>query len=130
MYLKKKGEVKMSKMKKIVMLVMIVLVSCLLISTTLEVKATSEDPIIDIGADGGLDITTGTENEQPEPNLNTENETTNEETQIIQPDTSTENSTDTLPKTGVTEDITLMFFIIVCAVSSIYAYKKIRDYKD
>lgn len=50
---------------------------------------------------------------------------------IIQPTTNTSTSTnsETLPKTGVTEDITVMFFIIVCAISAIYAYKKIRDYK-
>ena len=34
-----------------------------------------------------------------------------------------------LPQTGVTEDITVMFFIIVCVILAIYAYKKIRDYK-
>ena len=34
-----------------------------------------------------------------------------------------------LPQTGVTEDITVMFFIIVCVILAIYAYKKIRDYR-
>ena len=48
---------------------------------------------------------------------------------IIQPTTNTSTNSVTLPKTGVTEDITVMFFIIVCAISAIYAYKKIRDYK-
>ncbi len=48
---------------------------------------------------------------------------------IIQPTTNTSANSETLPKTGVTEDITVMFFIIVCAISAIYAYKKIRDYK-
>ena len=33
-----------------------------------------------------------------------------------------------LPQTGVTEDITVMFFIIVCVVSALYAYSKIRKY--
>ena len=48
---------------------------------------------------------------------------------IIQPTTNTSTNSETLPKTGVTEDITVMFFIIVCAISAIYAYKKVRDYK-
>lgn len=48
---------------------------------------------------------------------------------IIQPTTNTSTNSETLPKTGVTEDITVMFFIIVCVISAIYAYKKIRDYK-
>lgn len=34
-----------------------------------------------------------------------------------------------LPQTGVTEDITVMFFIVVCVILAIYAYKKIRDYR-
>ena len=52
---------------------------------------------------------------------------------VIQPNTNrTSNSTtsgNNLPQTGVTEDITVMFFIIVCVILAIYAYKKIRDYK-
>ena len=117
----------MSKMKKLVMLVMIVFVSCLLIAMTFEVKATS-DSIIDISEN--LDIITGG-NETTEPDLNSTNEPENVENNspIIQPDTNIEgNITNTLPQTGITEDITVMFFIIVCAVSAIYAYKKIRDY--
>ena len=62
----------------------------------------------------------------------TGNEPVNNTASIIQPvvdNNSTENGTgNTLPKTGVTEDITVMFFIVVCVVSAIYAYKKIRDY--
>lgn len=53
---------------------------------------------------------------------------------VIQPNTNrTSNSTtsgNNLPQTGVTEDITVMFFIIVCVIVAIYAYKKIRDYKS
>ena len=52
---------------------------------------------------------------------------------VIQPNTNrTSNSTtsgNNLPQTGVTEDITVMFFIIVCVILAIYAYKKIRDYR-
>ena len=52
---------------------------------------------------------------------------------VIQPSTNRTTNTSTsgnnLPQTGVTEDITVMFFIIVCVILAIYAYKKIRDYK-
>ena len=57
----------------------------------------------------------------------------NETGSVIQPNSNrTTNSTtseNNLPQTGVTEDITVMFFIIVCVILAIYAYKKIRDYK-
>ncbi len=39
-----------------------------------------------------------------------------------------DSDSDSLPQTGVTEDITVMFFIIVCSISAIYAYKKIKEY--
>ena len=48
---------------------------------------------------------------------------------VIQPTTNSSTSGNNLPQTGVTEDITVMFFIIVCVILAIYAYKKIRDYK-
>lgn len=120
----------MSKMKKIIMVALIVLVSCALVVMSTTVKATDENPIIDIS--GNLDISTGNEatdstntNTDVTPSINT----TTDNSQVIQPVTNTtENTTDTLPQTGVTEDITVMFFIVVCAVSAIYAYKKIRDY--
>lgn len=38
------------------------------------------------------------------------------------------NQNDTLPKTGVTDVYTVAILVIVCAISAIYAYKKIRDY--
>lgn len=121
----------MSKMKKVIMVVMIVLISCALVVMSTTVKAT--DSTLDISGD--LNISTGnattanTTNGNITPSMNT---TGNND--VIQPVTSNttegNSTTDTLPQTGVTEDITVMFFIVVCTVSAIYAYKKIRDYKN
>ena len=38
------------------------------------------------------------------------------------------NNTETLPKTGVTDGYVVAILVTVCAISAIYAYKKIRDY--
>ena len=121
----------MSKMKKVIMVAMIVLISCALVVMSTTVKAT--DSTLDISGD--LNISTGnattanTTNENITPSMNT---TGNSD--VIQPVTSNttegNSTTDTLPQTGVTEDITVMFVIVVCTVSAIYAYKKIRDYKN
>ena len=121
----------MSKMKKVIMVAMIVLISCSLVVMSTTVKAT--DSTLDISGD--LNISTGnattanTTNGNITPSMNT---TGNND--VIQPVTSNttegNSTTDTLPQTGVTEDITVMFFIVVCTVSAIYAYKKIRDYKN
>ena len=40
----------------------------------------------------------------------------------------TNNNTETLPKTGVTDGYVVAILVTVCAISAIYAYKKIRDY--
>lgn len=121
----------MSKMKKVIMVAMIVLISCALVVMSTTVKAT--DSTLDISGD--LNISTGnattanTTNGNITPSMNT---TGNSD--VIQPVTSNttegNSTTDKLPQTGVTEDITVMFFIVVCTVSAIYAYKKIRDYKN
>lgn len=118
-------------MKNKTMSIIVVLVISLLFVMACEVRATSDNPIT-------LNLTTGdttantTTNAVENTNTNSNTEVANN-TQVIQPNTNkTATTTDkgnTLPQTGVTEDITVMFFIIVCAVSAIYAYKKIRDYR-
>ena len=40
------------------------------------------------------------------------------------------NNTEKLPQTGLTEDITIMFFIVLCVASAVFAYVKIRRYND
>lgn len=122
----------MLKMKKMTMVtVIMVVVISLLAVMTLTVEATEDNPItldgLNITIDGG-----DTTNEQIANEIVANAEAANAQaTQIIQPDTNVANTSgndNTLPQTGVTEDITVMFFIIVCVVSAIYAYKKIRDY--
>ena len=36
---------------------------------------------------------------------------------------------DNLPQTGITEDYTMIILVIICIVSAVYAFKKIREYK-
>ena len=57
--------------------------------------------------------------------INTTNTNTN-----INTNTSyrTNTNTETLPKTGVTDGYVVAILVTVCAISAIYAYKKIRDY--
>ena len=40
----------------------------------------------------------------------------------------TNTNKETLPKTGVTDGCVVAILVTVCAISAIYAYKKIRDY--
>ena len=122
----------MLKTKKIVILLVVLLVALGLMCG--QVNATDTN-LIDLGG-----LLNGGNNSNQVNDTNTQNPSTNEpanvaggnEATIIQPNTNRTNETadEELPQTGVTEDITVAFFIIVCAVLAIYAYKKIRDYRS
>ena len=128
----------MRNSKNVIMVILIIVILGLLGA---QVMATNDDPITNLD---NLNLEIGTTNEV---NDTTNQEAVNQEVvnqevvnyetpAIVQPDTNIENEEDEpvegadekLPQTGVTEDITVMFFIVVCAVSAVYAYKKIRDY--
>lgn len=125
----------MLKSKKL--FILLVVVAVVMSIMTVTVSATSGNTLnLDDLLQGGTgttqepdDNTNDVANETTEP-ANTVNETANE-AGVVQPITNSDNSEseNNLPQTGVTEDITVMFFIVVCAILAIYAYKKIRDYK-
>lgn len=72
---------------------------------------------------------TNTQNDTVTNIPNVINTTTNTNTNI-NTNTSyrTNTNTETLPKTGVTDGYVVAILVTVCAISAIYAYKKIRDY--
>lgn len=120
----------MLKSKKIVVLLVVLLF--LVVGIKTQVNATNTT--LDLGNMLNSNSTTNdTANETTNETTNlTTNDTANTTgNEIVQPDTNKEQEAENdLPQTGVTEDITVMFFIIVCAIVAIYAYKKIRDYKS
>ena len=132
--------------KKIVALLVIIL---LVIGICSQVKATNTNTMLDLddimNANGiyanqvaanetaANSLSSGsTANELVANQIYANQVAANETGSVIQPNSNrTTNSTtsgNNLPQTGVTEDITVMFFIIVCVILAIYAYKKIRDY--
>ena len=127
-YLKKKERKDMLKLKKMVVLLVVLL---LVWSIAIQVQATNLTlDLTNLTADGNAVDNNGTNTATNSATLNV---ATNREASVVQPvanssanDSSAGNN---LPQTGVTEDITVMFFIIVCVIAAIYAYKKIRDYR-
>lgn len=117
----------MLKSKKIVIIMLILF---LLVSLSTQVRASSDNPVdLPILSGNETDENAITANEIAANQIAANEAATN--SQVIQPTTNTAGSSysnNSLPQTGVTEDITVMFFIIVCVISAIYAYKKIRDY--
>ena len=64
---------------------------------------------------------------------NDEKGAANNEKPTINDEPNTENTNvaeNKLPQTGVAEDTTLFVFIGICLVSAIYAYTKIKNYKN
>lgn len=73
--------------------------------------------------------TTGNVTENTTANVqNTVANTTANITSIPSTTTNRVNTTQTLPQTGVTDGYVVAILVIVCAISAIYAYRKIRDY--
>ena len=119
----------MLKLKKVVAIVVILLI---LLGMSVTVKASS-NTLINLNNYIGTGTTNGNTVDDPDDEesnivLNTTTNTTGGA--VVQPQTNSSESENSLPQTGVTEDITVMFFIVVCVVSAIYAYKKIRDYRS
>ncbi len=86
------------------------------------------DPTIIIGGNTTANTTTG--NVTANTTANVQNTVANTTTNISVPSTTTNrvNTTQTLPQTGVTDGYVVAILVIVCAISAIYAYRKIRDY--
>lgn len=121
----------MLKFKKIVVLLVILL---LLVGIAVQVQASNTLNLDDLLNSNTTSNTTT--NTTANTTTNTTTNTTRTNTlnvtgnSIVQPNTNRAGSSEnSLPQTGVTEDITVMFFIVVCIIAAIYAYKKIRDYK-
>ena len=126
----------MLKLRKVLVLLVILF---LLVGIAVQVQASD---LIDLGnliTDGNTTentTTNTTQNTVANSTLNVTTNTTSNTTtntagnSVVQPSTNRAGSSENnLPQTGVTEDITVMFFIIVCVIAAIYAYKKIRDYR-
>ncbi|MCI8471253.1 MAG: hypothetical protein HFJ35_07370 [Clostridia bacterium] len=63
-------------------------------------------------------------------NTNTNNTNTNTNTNRTNTNNSSSYNNTNLPKTGVESSIPVAVLVVIFGVSTVYAYKKIRDYKD
>lgn len=94
------------------------------------VLATDTNGAVDLPIISNNEVTTG--NNEQANNTVANNEVNNTEPELNNENVNNSNAVanGTLPQTGVTEDATIIFFIAICIISAIYAYKKIRDYKN
>ena len=100
------------------------------------VKATndvSQIPIIEPDNNNTMNM----ENSTPDANSQNPTDYNNQNVPDYNSTASTNNevnnsvgNNETLPKTGVAEDTALFVFIIACIVSAVYAFVRIRNYKN
>lgn len=114
----------MSKIKTKELIICIVAIMILMLSIVTNVFATSLDDLL-----GNTSNQTET---IPDRTNNTTNNVTNNTTNNVTNNNTTnniaKNNTTKIPNAGV--DYSIIFIIAVCGVSTIYAYKKIRDYNN
>ena len=118
----------MMKNKKIIM-VFILIIACLFMMIS-GVKATNPLNVTDITGGQSGEGQGSTTNPTPTPNTNPTQNPTPSPTPSGNNATGNGEQTNSLPDTGVAEDTALFVFITICVVSSVYAFVKIRNYKN
>ena len=90
-------------------------------------------PIVKAGDNNPFNILNEDDTNNTQNATNDEKPAANNEKPTINDEPNTENTNvaeNKLPQTGVAEDTTLFVFIGICLVSAIYAYTKIKNYKN
>ena len=133
---KEKGECKMKKSKKMILVFVMVMVALTMMVS--QVKATGDLDIQIITDDNagttgtGTTTTNGTDTSTTDGTTTTGTDTTTTGTQSEETTPNLdENKTETLPQTGIEENtIVFVAFIAIFVVSAVFAYKKVKEYKN
>ena len=125
-------EVRRGNMKKSIILksFLVILVCAMLTFMTLPVKAATDE--------GFNDLLGGNTSSGTDTNSNTGNTNTNRNSSNVQNINALRNTTNevntanntNLPKTGLQDSLPTVLLVVVFGVSAVYAYKKIKDYRN
>ena len=123
-------------MKKSIILksFLVILMCAMLIFAITPVYAATDEGFEDILTDNTSN--TGNTNTNTNKNTNSANRSTNTNSANVQNlnalrnTTNRVNTTNSLPNTGIQDSLPTVLLVIVFAVSAIYAYKKIKDYRN
>ncbi len=127
------------KNSKLMKIFLVMVVSLCLVFVTTNVFAADDDGFVDLTNTLGNNTNTEEntnnavdDNVALDENVNTSNNTNtflNNTTSSSYNNTNVNTNTN-LPSTGIGESGTTIALIVVLAISGIYAYKKVRDYKN
>lgn len=118
-------------MKKSIILksFLVILVCAMLIFAITPVYAATDEGFEDVF---NMTNTSNTSNTNT-GNTNTRNTNTNTNTRNVQNVNAlrnTANTTNTLPKTGIEDSLPTVLLVVVFGISAVYAYKKVKDYRN
>lgn len=125
----------MKKSNLIKIFSILLIVTMLIISSTSVFAADGDDGFADLSEtlDGGnTSNTNNTNNTLNTTNTNNVNNTlnTNKTNNTNNTNNSSVYNTNNLPKTGIEDSVPVAMLVVVFAISSVYAYKKIKEYKN
>ena len=115
--------------------ILVISLMVMLFSTNV-MAAETDNGFTDLTPAVGNNTTNGTSNNTSNSNTNNTNNTNrnnisnNTNRTNNTNNSSIYNNTNSLPKTGVTDSIPVAVLLIVFAISAVYAYKKIKDYRN
>lgn len=118
---------KKSNLIKVCSILLIVVMMTLVLGTTVN-AATDNGNFTDM-TDTLRNGNTNTNNTNTNTN-NTNRNTNNTNTNALNTNNSSVYNNSDLPNTGIESSIPVALLVVIFAISSIYAYKKINDYKD
>lgn len=128
-------------MKKSIILksFLVILVCAMLVFTATSVYAATDEGFNDLLSDGnntssGTNTNTGNSNTNTNTGTNT-NTNTNRNSSNVQNINALRNNTSNtrntnLPNTGIQDALPTVLLVVVFGISAIYAYKKIKDYRN
>ena len=122
-------------MKKSIILksFLVILMCAMLIFAITPVYAATDEGFEDILGDNTT-TNTGNTGNTSSGNTNTRNTNSNasnvQNINALKNTSNTANRTNTLPNTGIGDSLPTVLLVVVFAISAIYAYKKIKDYRN
>ena len=112
----------------LVISLMVMLFSTNVMAAETDNGFTDLTPTVDNNTTNGTSNNTSNSNSTNNTNRNNTSNNTNSTNNTN--NSSIYNNTNSLPKTGVTDSIPVAVLLIVFAISAVYAYKKIKDYRN
>lgn len=112
----------------LVVSLMVMLFSTNVMAAETDNGFTDLTPRVDNNTTNGTSNNTANSNSANNTNRNNTSNNTNRTNNTN--NSSIYNNTNSLPKTGVTDSIPVAVLLIVFAISAVYAYKKIKDYRN